>query len=82
ASKKNTDHDDFSFQAEVHREVLDALPDTHALDDVCPHPALPGGVDPNPDGKLKDYGCGGKIAKKNFGAPVVLDVKQKESSTH
>jgi glucose/arabinose dehydrogenase len=77
ASKKSSDHDDFSFEAAVHREVLDTLPDTHVLDDVCPHPPLAGNVDPNPNGKIKDLGCGGKIDKKNFGGPVVMDVTQK-----
>lgn len=76
-SKKSPDHDDWSFEAAVHRDVLDELPDTHLADDVCPHPPLPGNVDPNPDGKIKDYGCGGKVGKKTFGGPVVTDVTQK-----
>jgi hypothetical protein len=77
SSKKNPGHDDFSFEAAVHREVLDDLSDTHTADDVCPHPPLAGNVDPNPNGKIKDYGCGGKISKKNFGDPVVTDVTRK-----
>jgi len=76
-SKKSPDHDDFGFEAALHREVLDDQADTHLVDDMCPRPPLAGGVDPNPNGKIKDYGCGGKIAKKNLGAPVVTDVTEK-----
>ena len=74
-SKKDPGHDDFRWVASVHGGVLGTA-DAHAADDVCPHPALPGGVDQQPGVKkpIKDKGCGGKLPDKTLGADVTTDV--------
>lgn len=51
--------------------------DGHAEDDVCPRPpsVLPdGGPVTRPAGTFKDRGCGARLGKKTFGAPVAVDV--------
>jgi uncharacterized repeat protein (TIGR01451 family) len=50
-------HDDFSYTAQVHHEAIDGLLDSHTADDICPHAALPGGLDQFPNGKVHDLGC-------------------------
>ena len=50
-------------------------PDAHPADDVCPRRVSPPGlVDPYPDGKILDKGCGGRLADGTFGGAVLLDV--------
>ena len=67
-TKKDPGHDDFRYVATVDRSVLDALPDTHAADDTCPRSVTaPYVIDPNPDGKIKDKGCGDKKDDGTFG---------------
>lgn len=74
-TKKDPGHDDFRFVATVSRSVLDALPDTHAVDDTCPRSVTPPFViDPNPDGKIKDKGCGDPKGDGTFGADEMTDV--------
>ena len=75
-SKKDPGHDDFQWTATVDRAALGGGTDTHAADDVCPRPTLPGGIDPNPNPAkpIKDKGCGGKLPDKTLGAPVATDV--------
>lgn len=73
-SSSSTGHEDYNYIATVHHEAIDGKPDTHLIDDACPHGPLPGGVDPNPDGSIKDKGCGGKNPDGTLGAPVVTDV--------
>ncbi len=67
-------HDDFQYTATVHHEAIDGLADTHVEDDSCPHEPLPGGVDPNPDGTIKDNGAGAKRADGTRGDSVLTDV--------
>ena len=55
-----TGDEDFLYRAHVNHPTLDDNADTHPADDDCPRAPLPGGVDPNPDGKVKDKGCGSK----------------------
>lgn len=76
SSRKDPGHDDFVATAQVMRSALsDGLPDTHAQDDVCPRDVTPPFVlDPNPDGSIKDQGCGAKKADKTLGGPVMIDV--------
>ena len=77
---KGVGHQDFRYLAAVHHEALDGQADTHPACDTCPRPALPGGVDPNPDPNkpLKDKGCGKKDkATSLIGADVLTDVVQK-----
>jgi hypothetical protein len=64
-------HNDYRHTATVNHAALDGIPDTHAGDDVCPHDAL---TEANPDGKIKDKGCGGKKAKGALGTDVLIDV--------
>jgi hypothetical protein len=71
----NPGHDDYSVTARVQRAALGGGPDTHPADDICPRSVTPPFViDPNPDGTIKDKGCGKKKADKTFGDPVLVDV--------
>ena len=74
-TKKDPGHDDFRWVATVAYQSPEGAADTHADDDVCPRPALPGGTDPRPDPKkpIKDTGCGGKFPDKTLGADVTTD---------
>ncbi len=66
---------DYSHMATVHHEVLDGNADTHAADDTCPRSVTPPfEIDPNPDGTIKDRGCGAKKADNTFGNPILTDV--------
>jgi glucose/arabinose dehydrogenase len=69
--------DTYSYSATLFHEAIDDQPDTHTVDDVCPRPPLPLGVDPNPDGKIKDKGCGAKVSGGSRGGPVTTEVIQK-----
>ena len=73
-SAKGSGQEDFSYFAKVNHEAIDDLPDTHPECDVCPRPPLDGGVDPNPDGRIKDRGCGAPIGNGTFGNEVLTDV--------
>ena len=67
-------HEDYRVTARVELSALGGV-DGHAQDDVCPRRvAPPGVVDPNPDGKILDKGCGARLADGTFGGPVLLDV--------
>jgi len=67
-------HEDYRVTARVDLSALGGV-DGHAQDDVCPRRvAPPGVVDPNPDGKILDKGCGARLADGTFGGPVLLDV--------
>lgn len=66
---------DYSFSASVHHDALDGSADIHNEDDVCPHDALPAGIDTLPPPKgISDKGCGAKKPDRTLGAPVVTDV--------
>ena len=66
---------DYSHVASVHHDVLGGI-DVHTADDTCPRSVTPPfEIDPNPDGKIKDKGCGAKKADKTFGDPILTDVK-------
>ena len=66
-------HEDFRYIAGVHHEAIDGQPNSNTADDVCPHDAPPGGVDPF-NNTIRDNGCGGKNPDGTFGAPVTTDV--------
>jgi uncharacterized repeat protein (TIGR01451 family) len=70
-------HYDFSYSATVNRAVLDNQPDADPYDDICPRERMPtpGNLDPFPDGKIRDLGCGGKYSNSSSsGGPVTTDV--------
>lgn len=70
---KGPRHEDFRLTARVDLAALGGV-DGHAQDDVCPRRVTPPGViDPNPDGKILDRGCGARLADGTFGGPVLLD---------
>jgi len=74
---KGAGHEDYSLSARVDHTPLGSG-DAHPDDDVCPRTVPPGGViDPFPNGKIVDKGCGAKKPDKTFGAPVLIDVVQK-----
>jgi hypothetical protein len=62
----------------VDHSALDGQADTDPIDDVCPRSVTPPfRPDPNPDGKLKDKGCGVKKSDGTFGADVLIDIVDK-----
>ena len=65
ASTKISPHADYSYIAHLPT-------DDHTDDDICPR--APQGIDPNPDGKIIDLGCGGKTTNRLLGADVLTDV--------
>jgi glucose/arabinose dehydrogenase len=66
--------DTYAYSAALFHEAIDGQADTHTADDFCPRPPLPFGVDPNPDNKVKDKGCGAKIPGGDRGGPVTTEV--------
>jgi hypothetical protein len=71
---KGAGHEDYRLSARVNRAVL-GEPDSHPVDDVCPRSVTPPYViDPYPDGKIRDKGCGAKKADKTRGGDVLIDV--------
>jgi hypothetical protein len=75
---KTEAHDDYRFSTSVDHSVLDGQTDTDPTDDMCPRSVEPPfRPDPNPNGKLKDKGCGTKKADGTLGADVLSDVVDK-----
>lgn len=74
---KGAGHQDFRYIATVHHEAIDGVADVHPDCDICPRAPLPGGVDPNPNGKIKDKGCGTKQPSGQLGGDVLTDVVRK-----
>jgi hypothetical protein len=66
--------EDFRYVATVHHEAIDGVADTHPECDVCPRLPLEGGFDPNPNGRIRDRGCGALISRGVFGNDVLTDV--------
>jgi hypothetical protein len=77
ASGETTPHGDFRVSVTVSHGAIGSESDSHPADDVCPHAALPGQLDPYPDGRVKDKGCGGKNSDGSLGADVVIDIVRK-----
>ena len=74
---KGLGHEDYRLTAAVHRSTLGES-DSHPVDDGCPRSVTPPGiVDPYPDGKIKDKGCGAKKPDKTLGGDVLIDVTVK-----
>jgi hypothetical protein len=72
-AKSGPSRQDARYRALVDRSVLDGLPDTHPADDTCPRGAPPPpGVDPNPDGSIRDRGCGARKAGTDVLTRVVV----------
>jgi len=66
---------DFYYVATVnHAAIDDVTVDTHPECDVCPRPPLEGGVDPNPNGRIRDRGCGAPRGDGTFGNAIITDV--------
>jgi hypothetical protein len=68
---KGRGHEDFSWFARVNHEALDGKADTHPNCDVCPRAPV---AEPNPNGKIKDKGCGAVAGRGLFGNPVLTDI--------
>ena len=74
SSARSPGHEDFSVRATVHRGALGSG-DAHPVDDICPRQVTPPKVvDPFPDGKLIDRGCGARKVDGTFGASILVDV--------
>jgi beta-propeller repeat-containing protein len=66
---------DYRHGAAVYHDVLGIGNDVDTVDDVCPRSVTPPFiVDPNPDGTIKDPGCGAVKPDKTFGADVVTNI--------
>ena len=74
SSPRDPGHEDFRYIAGVTHSALDGKTDIHSADDVCPRGPDPLGVDPNPDGSIKDLGCGNRRPDRTLGADVLTDV--------
>jgi len=75
STKKDPGHEDFSYTAHVDHAALDDNADTHTADDDCPRSVTPPfEIEPNPDGTIKDKGCGNPKGDGTFGNPVLTDV--------
>jgi len=75
STRKSPGHEDYRLAARVNHAALDRKPDSHPADDVCPRSVTPPfDIDPNPDGKIKDKGCGNTKPDRTRGAPVLVDV--------
>ena len=74
-SAKGPGQGDFYYIATVNHAAIDpARFDTHPECDVCPRPPLEGGVDPNPNGRIRDKGCGAPRGDGTFGNDIITDV--------
>jgi hypothetical protein len=74
-SAKGAGQGDFYYVATVNHAAIDpTLVDTHPECDVCPRPPLEGGVDPNPNGRIRDKGCGAPRGDGTFGNDIITDV--------
>jgi hypothetical protein len=79
AAKGDPTNADYSYVATLDHSALDGEADADAHDDICPRSVTPPyEVDPNPDGTIKDKGCGGKKPDKTLGADVFTDVVVKQ----
>jgi hypothetical protein len=72
-AKKAATGPDYKHVARVFQSVIVGT-DVHSADDVCPHGPVLGGVDPNPDGTIKDKGCGASVGGGFFGGDVTTEV--------
>ena len=71
----NPNHIDYRYVATVNHAAIDGNADTHPEDDVCPRSVTPPyEIDPNPDGTIKDRGCGGRKPDRTLGADILTDV--------
>jgi len=75
SSSRSPGHGDYRYRAIVDHAALNGESDDDPSDDVCPRTvAPPFRVDPNPDGKIRDRGCGSRKADGTLGGDVVIDV--------
>jgi uncharacterized repeat protein (TIGR01451 family) len=75
STSKDPHHYDYRFTARVDRAALDGKEDIHTEDDICPRDVSPPFVlDPHPDGKIKDKGCGQKKPNGTYGGEILTDV--------
>ncbi len=71
---KGTGHEDYRLTAHVSHSALGSG-DAHVADDACPRTVTPPGeIDPFPNGKILDKGCGAKQPDKTLGLPLLVDV--------
>ena len=74
STRADPGHEDFSLRVVLDRTSLGGV-DADPADDLCPRIVPPPGVvDPYPDGKIRERGCGSRRPDGTFGDPVLLDV--------
>jgi myo-inositol-hexaphosphate 3-phosphohydrolase len=72
SSRRDPGHSDFRFRASI------ALEDDHPEDNVCPRTvAPPYEIDPFPNGRIRDRGCGARKPDRTRGGPIETDVSRK-----
>jgi hypothetical protein len=65
----------YRVRADLHHAAIDSAADRDAIDDTCPRVVSPPfRLDPNPDGTIKDRGCGARRADRTFGDDILIDV--------
>ena len=75
STPKAPNHNDYRFIATVNRAATDGDADSHPSDDVCPRSVTPPyELDPNPDGTIKDKGCGARKSDGTFGGELFIDI--------
>jgi hypothetical protein len=76
-TSRSPGHGDYRVSARLDVSALGHA-DAHPDDDGCPRIVpRPGVVDPNPDGKIVDKGCGKRRSDGTSGDPVLIDVTRK-----
>jgi hypothetical protein len=73
-SARGRGQEDFFYIAKVNHDAIDGVADTHPECDICPRPPLEGGVDPNPNGRIRDKGCGAPRGDGTLGNDVLTDI--------
>lgn len=64
-----------NYTAIANHAAIDGIPNTYTDDATCPHSEPLGCVlDPNPDGSIRDCGCGTKQRGGTFGGAIVTEL--------
>jgi myo-inositol-hexaphosphate 3-phosphohydrolase len=72
STRRDPGHSDFEFRAHI------ALDDDHPEDNACPRSVSPPfEIDPFPNGRIRDKGCGARKADRTRGGPLETDVSRK-----
>ena len=74
-TRQDPEHEDYRYSATLSRVAIDGMPDMDPTDDNCPRTiAPPFRIDPNPNGRRRDRGCGRRKPDRTFGADILTDI--------